>query len=556
MSDDSPFGDHSAAAPNRGIIPSTETLAKLLTNEDPAVRERAAARETFSLDSIMAAQPLWSRDVFIRRGLAGRADASAGLLRQLSDPTERWDIRSKVAANPSTPAGVLAGLSDGPPAVRIAVAANLASPSATLRKLSADTDDRVRLAVAANTSAPSDAIDLLSRDPSIWVTGAALANPSIPSHQLSSRAVDTTLPAWVLRRAASNPRLDPRLTSTLAERLDGLAKTVDFDPVTFAGNPSGRADVTAGEWYRQEAQRSNGNHALTPVRLAWAARHAAAEVERNSPGIPASRASVELAQDPDPEVRLVALRTKLPLRTVEDLMADQDLRVRTEARRPRMPPNSTRLARPSAPMFRPGASEGRWVSALAWIPIIWVAVSLLSRCAIGGYDWVSTAISAKGVAIDQSTTGSQTRVSASGGRATDAHILIAAAGLGPERKAVEAKPVLVRLEPLPASSASVDDGPSLSLAGTTVSGSFDEQSRTARVVITPPAFERRDVGFLFGWRIDGQLHVALSSRMVAIVGWGTSESAVATVLLPESPDAGSVFAAVQIDDEAWPLALE
>jgi len=102
-------------------------------------------------------------------------------VRAIGKEDEAYGVRHGVAANPSTPAEVLAQLARDRE-VRWEVAQNPSPPAEVLSQLIEDEDRGVRSRVAHNPNAPVEALTSLTVDEDKWVRTAARDNPNFPIH--------------------------------------------------------------------------------------------------------------------------------------------------------------------------------------------------------------------------------------------------------------------------------------------------------------------------------------------------------------------------------------
>lgn len=145
-----------------------------------------------------------------------------------------------VAANPATPAATLTALAGDPDSdARVAVAANPVTPAAVLTTLAGDYDSSVRRRVAANPATPAATLTTLVGDESWHVSIAAASNPATPAETLSSdRQADVQLAAAraELRRALATETPSPEQSAVIQSWIDelqgGLAEPVVLKDVS------------------------------------------------------------------------------------------------------------------------------------------------------------------------------------------------------------------------------------------------------------------------------------------------------------------------------------
>lgn len=157
------------------------------------------------------------------------------------------DVRRRVAANPSTPAGTLTRMAADHPfisegtrnrgrnpenpdvetnrAVLVTIAGNPASPPETLAGLSRNVWNDVRRSAASNSQVPPDSLARLAGDAIAVVRAAAAVNPSSSPETLGALSRDP----------------DPRVRSLLAARADlpaGLLAELANDPDPVVSVPA------------------------------------------------------------------------------------------------------------------------------------------------------------------------------------------------------------------------------------------------------------------------------------------------------------------------------
>lgn len=157
----------------------------------------------------------------------GACEDTRILVKEASDPltspdrlevlakNEVWDVRYKIANNPSTPVHVLASFAKSSD-FKHSVAANPSAPSSVLAALAEDAS--LRPAVAQNPSTPAEVLDFLARDQDSSVRAKVAGNPSCPtslSKALFARLIHESNES-VRRQIANSPSMTPFLLQDLA----------------------------------------------------------------------------------------------------------------------------------------------------------------------------------------------------------------------------------------------------------------------------------------------------------------------------------------------------
>lgn len=352
---------------------SERQVAELLDSADPEVRAAVAGNLYVNPATVYAARA-FGRDRGLRRAFARRTDLSAETLDWLARPPgvdEAWDVRAAIANNPNTGGHTLERLAADSVAVRLAAGGNLHTPPRVLEILAGDRRDLVRLAVAANPSTPTSSVAALAGDASIWVSGVALGNPSIDPVFLDAELSGLGAAAWVLKRAANNPRCAPAVRERIYAALTAGESVgdPDFDPISLNGNPSPDLSVPARTWYRNFASQRSIDDALAPIRL-----HSLEKCSNLS-----STEAVRFARDPDAEIRVAANRFNLPNAEVELQLEDEDPRVRNTALRAQATlPAREREAKGNARIAR-AKSSWVWPMRTVYLTLI-ILAKLLVRC--------------------------------------------------------------------------------------------------------------------------------------------------------------------------------
>lgn len=195
---------------------STATLDRLAADPDDPVRSAVARHANTGPETL--------------RHLA--TSPAAG--RQHVDPY----VRQSVAANPRTPADVLARWERSDGFTMPQVAKNPSTPPDVLARMATDTStgNQTRAMVASNPTAPREVLARLAREEDRWVREHAATNPALGDTDLDRLAGDHD--AKVRRSAATNPALSAPATARLQVDPDPfvrttLAKNSNLAPATL-----------------------------------------------------------------------------------------------------------------------------------------------------------------------------------------------------------------------------------------------------------------------------------------------------------------------------------
>lgn len=321
-----PLAPVRAAVAARPDLP-TPLARRLARDGDAAVAAAIAGNPAAPRQAIRRAARPWA-SAEVRRAAAANPNAGRWLLVWFA-LSGRWDVRRSVAGNPACPQWLLVGrlALDRRWSVREAVAASPRTSGVVLSLYARDRLAPLRFAVAGNRSLPSRTAERLLRDQDAYVAGVAASHPGLRSTVLSARFGGMEAPAWVLRRAATNPSCPPELAEQVLTwlALGGAHGDPGFDPVTCDGHP-GDTDQSAWQWYGAEVKRTEHpwHHPL------WAVR------ARSTLGRQTVQTAVlrHLARDPVPEVRRVVLGFRgLGQPLYHELTGDADQVVRQAAPR-------------------------------------------------------------------------------------------------------------------------------------------------------------------------------------------------------------------------------
>lgn len=247
----------------------------------------------------------------------------AGLVRL--SRSRHWDVQRIVAARTDLPRrGVRRCLHASAWSVRAAVARRRDLPPNVIRSLAVDVPP-VRLALAANPTIDVTTAERLARDDDPYVAGFAIGNPRVTAATIRDLTRDMQhRPAWVLRRAATNPAcpvdLRDEFLTWLAIGGGGRADPL-FDPAACTGDP-GDGSKLPYQWYR-DAIAGNGAPAQHPL---WFAR-SCVDSESTLP-LPLVH---DLAVDEQRAVRVAAAKFKYR-KALAALAYDEDELVRRQAR--------------------------------------------------------------------------------------------------------------------------------------------------------------------------------------------------------------------------------
>jgi hypothetical protein len=200
-----------AANPNAPV----EALARLASRDDEAIRNRVASHPNTSRRDLvyLATTPRPGQtyvDGQTRQNLAANPNTPADLLAGWEN-SDGWTMPN-VAKNPSTPADVLERMSHNTSTgnqVRAMVAKNPSAPRAAFQRLVSEEDAWVREHAASNPRltdlAALDTVGRLARDPNHRVRRALASNPSLHALELAPLASDED--PFVRSTLAKNPRI-------------------------------------------------------------------------------------------------------------------------------------------------------------------------------------------------------------------------------------------------------------------------------------------------------------------------------------------------------------
>ncbi len=290
-----------------------ELLIKEITKN--ATRKKIAASLSLPID--VANVLAQDSDKEIRRCLANSERASEELLEQLS-LDRKSVVRAAVAANPKTPAWVLAKLAKDSSSnwdVRGNVASNSNTEPHVLEQLAEDFVESIRCSVAKNPSTPIPVLERLSKERSKHVLGCLAENVNTPVSVLVALSQSTD--KSIRERVAKH-------TSTPTDILAKLASDSDLQVLSeVAKNKNTRFSVLA-EMSAVLAGANPNVPATTLRNLAKVGDVNVRGVIAENPNAPVDLL-VQLAADPEFFVRCrVAANPKTPKSILEKLARDEN----------------------------------------------------------------------------------------------------------------------------------------------------------------------------------------------------------------------------------------
>ena len=182
-----------------------------------------------------------------------------------------WDVGRSLARNPRLGARTARLLAARGPWSVSAELANRDDVATMVQHL--QLSPQVQLVLACNPATPTRVIRRLLDTDDPYVRGQAIGHPAAPIEEVRLVLADPSTPAWIVRRAAHHPGLDPdeRDASLSWIALGGGAGDPNFDPVTCTGNPD--VTTTPDAAYDAEARRVGLGSVLWRAREHWVARH-------------------------------------------------------------------------------------------------------------------------------------------------------------------------------------------------------------------------------------------------------------------------------------------
>jgi len=217
-----------------------------------------------------------SGDYVTRAVIATRTDVPATVLAALASDVQP-EVVWRVAANPTTPVGVLSDLARDS-AMHGPLALNPSLPGELVDAFTRSTEPAVTWRIARNPAVPAARLVELCSDPDFGVRWGVAANPSTPAAVLASLAHDTE--AGVRLALALNPSLTPETLAALAaDSFDDVRREIARHPrapqATLALLATD-ADVSVALWVGRNP--ASGVAALTVLARhpdAWVREHAA-----------------------------------------------------------------------------------------------------------------------------------------------------------------------------------------------------------------------------------------------------------------------------------------
>ena len=273
-----------------------------LDANDEAIRENLSEMSDVDCDLFFGE----GTSMWIQEDGAGAVDnRELEAAREVAAKAREVETRKRVAEDPSTPASVLAKLSDDPDEnIRRSAANNPNTPASVLDKLSADSDANIRGAVADNPNAPADSLARMSDDPYRSIRHHVARNPNTSVDVLTKLSTDSDEGVRSIVAKNSNTPAD-----TLARMSEDPARAVRIEA---AGNPNMPVDVLtklstdSDEYIRRSVARNLSTTADSLIKLSAESDHSIRNEVSGNPNTPLN-VLTKLAHDEIPYIRRKAL---------------------------------------------------------------------------------------------------------------------------------------------------------------------------------------------------------------------------------------------------------